>query len=178
MFSPAKLVVAAAVLALAGGLASTGILTAPRDVGTPGGAPAAEADPEFVIVEGSGSFLGESVVNGRSEMSDPRVSGDWEISQEMVCQPGGGYTCTKWGQATLVEEGGTWEGEWAGFHEPVAPGLPSGQHSITFWLEGTGGYEGLNYIGTLTGDPNDTVVRGIIYEGPIPPTVRLGAVPE
>ena len=178
MFSPAKLVVAAAVLALAGGVASTGILTAPRDVATPGGAPASEAEPEFIVVEGSGSFLGESVVNGRTEMSDPRVSGDWDIAQEMTCLPGGGYTCAKWGQATLTNEGGTWEGEWAGFHEPIASELPMGQHSIMSWLEGTGDYEGLSFISTLTGDPSDTQARGIIYEGPIPPTVTLGALPE
>ena len=173
MLSPAKLVVAAAVLALAGGVASSGVLNMQqRDGSVPGVVPAAEAEPEFVVVEGSGAFGGAGRVTGRTEMSDPRVSGKWDITQEMVCSTVDAWACAKWGRATLSNEGGTWEGEWAGFHEPITvPGLPMGQHNIMSWLEGSGEYEGLSYISTLSGDPSNTVARGLIYEGPIPPTV-------
>ena len=130
------------------------------------------AEPaEFVAVSGSGSF---SSASGSSAMSDPRVSGDWAITQELHCDPAAaGYTCAKWGQAVMSNDGGTWEGEWAGLHRPGDAEL--GLHYVTTWLSGTGDYEGLHYIATLMGDPTDTTIEGVIYVGPFPATVALGA---
>ncbi len=38
--------------------------------------------------------------------------------------------------------------------------------------------EGLAYVTSLRGDPGNTMVRGIIYQGPLPPAAALGAVAE
>ena len=115
-------------------------------------------------MSGSGSFSGEKNATGSSEMSDPRVSGDWAITQDLHCDPAAGFTCAKWGQATLTNDGGAWEGEWTGLHHPGGTRL--GRHYITTWLSGTGDYEGLIYarIGdvdlTGTGSLTGSLIAG------------------
>ena len=169
MFSATKLVAATAILALSGAFVASGVLTT-----APEQPPGAGSDGyEFVTVSGTGSFSGAGNATGTSEMSDPRVSGNWDITQEFHCAPAGGYTCAKWGQATMTNDGGTWEGEWVGLHQPGDTQL--GLHYIMTWLSGTGDHEGLNYVANLMGDPGDTVIEGVIYEGPIPATVAVGA---
>ncbi len=131
-------------------------------------------DPaEFVAVSGSGSFYGAENASGTSEMDDPRVSGRWQINQELLCSPEAGYTCAKWGEASLSNTGGTWEGEWAGSHRPG--GTELGDHYITAWLRGTGDYDGLYLVVSFMGPASDTAIEGVIYEGPFPETVALGA---
>ena len=42
------------------------------------------------------------------------------------------------------------------------------------WMEGSGDYEGLSYLGHWHGPLRDSTLTGLVYPGSIPPTVVLG----
>jgi len=98
-------------------------------------------------------------------MNDPRVSGtatdDWNFDFFGVPPTAG----LDWGTRRLVNDGGAWEGVILG------AAFGGGHEELTFWLVGSGGYEGLSYYMQFDGTvPASMVypVEGIIYEGALP----------
>lgn len=179
MFSPVKIVAAAAALALLAGIASSGLLTTEPEAPAAGGAATAEASPEWtgeyfdsdeglVAVSGSGRFApSPGVVTGTVTMSDPRVSGDVLAGYQWLCEPN--ESCTSWGQATLTNDGGTWEGDFVAFNGPA----PGHLQNLMIWMNGTGEYEGLSHVVNFVGPMGDAVGTGQIIGAPLPPQVAL-----
>ena len=106
--------------------------------------------------------------------NDPRVSGTstdtWSV--DFYSEKGRPPTVgIDWGWRRLVNEGGSWEGPIVGV---VFPGP---RDEITFWLTGSGDYEGLTYymhIGAVAGPtPEGAVypIEGIIFRGSPPSPV-------
>ncbi|MEA2025802.1 MAG: hypothetical protein U9O18_03845 [Chloroflexota bacterium] len=167
MFSATKLMAGAAVLALTSGFLLSGVLTFEPDEQLPAAAP---ERGDFIIVTGSAQLSsGGGAPTGSSTMSDPRVSGDLELINRYLT--GVGLTGVQWGLYTLTNDGGSWEGEWIGFYES-----PSGKENAMVWASGTGDYEGWSYVANYTENLRGLDVRGLVYQGPIPPTVVLGAL--
>jgi hypothetical protein len=100
---------------------------------------------------------------------DPRVTGTvtgtWNTDRWGDLYDG---AMTQWGTATLTNENGTWEGDYAGgFASPVGD-------IITRWWTGTGEYEGLTFYMWVAGsEPGVPIfdIGGIIVPGDPPPTV-------
>ena len=82
-------------------------------------------------------------------MSDPRVSGTGtnEVSIDMRADE----SADIWGNYTLANDDGTWEGYWAG---TVDEGYTT--HRVETLLVGTGVYDGLLYRLSLVSDATDT----------------------
>ncbi len=171
MFSATKLVAGAAILALSSGLLLSGVLTTsdPEDP-----LPAAPLDrTDFIIVTGTSTLSGGYTPSGDDSMSDPRVSGhanlvnNWQISDV-------DNTGVQWGQYQLTNDDGGWEGEWIGFYDSTTVDDLVGLENAMIWAAGTGDYEGWSYVANYTGELLDLDVRGLLYQGDIPPTVALG----
>ncbi len=102
------------------------------------------------------------------DMSDPRLDGDVSITFNYETGAGsaeGNYVL--WGDLVLTNEGGSWEGNWVGFTDE------NGRHHITSWFEGTGDYEGLQYLEQAY-EPEagmSLATTGLLFEGDIPATV-------
>ncbi|MDA8237796.1 MAG: hypothetical protein M0T75_07940 [Chloroflexi bacterium] len=73
--------------------------------------------------------------------SDPRVSGTETIDFNYEDHADG--TWTYWGTSHLENEGGAWAGVWTGF------GPDDYTANLTVYLQGEGGYAGLQYRGTV-----------------------------
>jgi hypothetical protein len=100
------------------------------------------------------------------EASDPRVTGLATYTWGGDFWPSGGV---QWGAGSIANEGGTWEGTWSG----VLVSEEAGGDVITFWLKGTGDYEGLSYYYRTSGrGPWDVI--GLIFPGdpPVPAIVE------
>jgi hypothetical protein len=173
MFSAAKLVAGAALLALTGGLFLSGVMTTGPDDPAPA-APAERTD--FIIVAGTSTLSAGSSPSGDDSMSDPRVSGHANLLNHYLAGDVD-LTGVNWGQYTLTNDGGTWEGEWMGFYESPGDdddyGTPGAQNAM-IWASGTGDYEGWSYVANYTGRLLGLDVKGLLYQGDIPPTVALG----
>ena len=98
--------------------------------------------------------------------SDPRVAGQATITVNYDAYPDEtgfpGATQVRYGEMQLVNEDGTWVGSFAG-------SLANGGFVQTYWLEGTGAYEGLSYVVTAGGLGNTWRSQGLIFPGAIPP---------
>ena len=68
----------------------------------------------------------------------------------------------QWGEATITNENGTWEGSYNGFWTSSVGDV------ITRWWQGTGDYEGLTFYMAATGF-SDWEWVGLIYPGDPPP---------
>ena len=172
MFSATKLIAGAAVLALAGSLLWSGALTPQPEQQVPG----ADAErTDFIIVTGTSTITGGNSAAGDDSMSDPRVSGHAVLTNSYLTGSED-MTGVQWGQYTLTNDGGAWEGEWIGFYEPPGNDINEmvGRENATVWASGTGDYEGWSYVADYTGDLTALSVRGLIYQGDVPPTVVLG----
>jgi len=177
MFSATKVVAAAAVLALSVGTVGSGLLTTEPE--TPVGAPADvespiwtgdyfESNDDIVAVSGNARFgPAPGVVTGMSEMSDPRVSGEVLAGYQWLCTPN--EACTTWGDATLTNEGGTWEGDFVAINGPA----PGHLQNLMIWMNGTGEYEGLSYVVNYVGPMHESIATGKIISAPLPPQVAL-----
>ena len=98
-------------------------------------------------------------------MSDPRVSGTGTI--------GGNYDrwatgATQWGTYLLENEGGSWEGTWAG----IAYGGSPPVEDASVWLVGAGGYAGLSYYFHFHGSNGTYEIDGLVFPGSPPPPSR------
>lgn len=173
MFGATKLVAGAAILALAGGLLYSGVLTVEPTHPVPTATEAERTD--FIIVTGTSTITGANSASGDDSMSDPRVSGHaWLINHYLKGDVD--LTGVQWGQYNLSNDGGAWEGEWIGFYEsPTGDESPMvGEENVMIWASGTGDYEGWTYVANYTGDLGTLTVRGLMYQDVIPPTVALG----
>jgi hypothetical protein len=170
MFSASKLIAGAVVLALSGTLLWSGVFTPPAEEQRPG---AEAVRTDFVIATGTSEMFGSGPYwRGNDAMSDPRVSGDIELINNYDTGSED-LTGVQWGQLTITNDGGTWDGEWIGFYEEGG----EDSENATAWLRGTGGYDGWSYVVNYSGPMSELGVRGLIYQGDIPPTVVLG-LPE
>jgi hypothetical protein len=130
----------------------------------------------FIIDEGSLETDADGVdhsrdgtISYRVVTDDPRVTGmvngTWNTDRWGDLYNG---AMTQWGTATLTNESGTWEGDYAGgFASPVGD-------VIARWWRGTGEYEGLTFYMWIAGsEPGVPMfdIGGIIFPGDPPPTV-------
>jgi hypothetical protein len=178
MFSATKLVAGAAVLALAGGLLYSGVVTVEPEQPVPAGAEAERTD--FIIVTGTSTMSAGGSPAGDDTMSDPRVSGHANLVNRYLTGDEDN-TGVNWGEYTLANDDGTWEGEWVGFYESPSDdddyGTPGMQNAM-IWASGTGDYEGWTYVANYTGRLLGLDVRGLLYQDEIPPTVALGLLED
>ena len=171
MFSPSKMIAAAAVLALTAGIASSGVLTTEPEA--PGAAPIwigeyFESDDGIKAVSGNGRFgPAPGVVTGHTTMSDPRLSGEVLAGYQWLCEPN--ESCTTWGSSTITNEGGTWEGDFVAFNGPA----PGHLQNLMIWANGTGEYEGMSYVVNFVGPMSDAIATGQLIAAPLPPQVAL-----
>jgi hypothetical protein len=95
--------------------------------------------------------------------SDPRVSGSGTIGGNYDRWVGG---ATQWGTYRLENEGGSWEGTWAG----IAYGSPGGPpiEDAAVWLIGAGGYAGLGYYFHFHGSNGIYEIDGLVFPGSPP----------
>ncbi len=94
-------------------------------------------------------------------MSDPRLTGTGKNELSIDMRPD--ESADIWGTYVLVNDGGTWEGRWAG---TVDKGYTT--HRVEALLVGTGDYEGLLYRMSLVSDATDTGydITGLIVPRP------------
>lgn len=95
--------------------------------------------------------------------SDPRVSGTGTIGGNYDRWVGG---ATQWGTYRLENEGGSWEGTWAGIAYG-ATGVPPIEDA-SVWLIGAGGYAGLSYYFQFHGSNGTYEIDGLVFPG-LPP---------
>ena len=170
MFSTTKPLAGAAILALASTLLWPGVLTPPQE-GQVLGAEAERSD--FIIVTGASTMSGGTSPSGDDSMSDLRVSGRVGLTNSFLT--GDGLTGVNWGQYTLANDDGSWEGEWIGIYgSPDDAPCGSGQENAMIWASGTGEYEGWTYVANYTGDLGTLDVKGLLYQDEIPAPVALG----
>jgi len=98
--------------------------------------------------------------------SDPRVAGQATITVNFDAYPDAsgltGATQVRFGQMRLENEDGAWAGSFTG-------SLANGAFVQTYWLEGSGAYEGYSYVVTAGGSGNTWRSQGLIFPGAIPP---------
>jgi hypothetical protein len=106
------------------------------------------------------------VATTEDSMSDPRVSGTGTIGGNYD-RWGPGPEATQWGTYRLENEGGSWEGTWAG----IAYGPPGGPpiEDASAWLVGAGGYAGLSYSFHFHGSNGTYAIDGLVFPGSPPP---------
>jgi hypothetical protein len=171
MLSTPKLVAGAAALALTGTLIWSGVLT-PQLEGQLLGAETERTD--FIVVTGTSTMSGGPRPSGVDSMSDPWVSGQVSLTNnhKMGTDNAAGV---QWGQYTLANESGGWEGEWIGFYDgaPCDVSDEPGEENAMIWANGTGDYEGWTYVANYTGNLGMLEARGLLYHDVIPPTVAL-----
>lgn len=167
MFNARRLTTAIGILALSVGLASPGAIATDTESPMWTG-DYFDSNEDIVAVTGSGRFgPSPGVVTGTSTMSDPRVSGDVLAGYQWLCTPN--EACTTWGEATLTNDGGTWDGDFVAFNGPA----PGHLNNLVIWMNGTGDYEGLSYVVNFVGPMSDTIGTGQILAAPLPPQVSL-----
>ena len=113
-----------------------------------------------IALDGITAYRGV-VLNCTLEVSDPRVSGTGRNEVSIDERPDG--SADIWGKYVLTNDGGTWEGYWAG---TVDKGYTT--HHVESLLVGTGDYDGLLYRLSLVTDATDTGydLTGLIVPGP------------
>ena len=130
---------------------------------------------DFIIVTGASTVSGGGMPTGDDSMSDPRVSGHVQLTNNyrMDTEATAGV---QWGQYTLANESGGWEGEWVGFYDgaPCDISDEPGEENAMVWANGTGDYEGWSYVANYTGNLFALDVKGLMYQDLVPPTVVLG----
>ena len=98
--------------------------------------------------------------------SDPRVAGQATITVNFDAYPDAsgltGATQVRFGEMRLENEDGAWAGSFTG-------SLANGAFVQTYWLEGSGAYEGYSYVVTAGGSGNTWRSQGLIFPGAIPP---------
>lgn len=112
----------------------------------------------------------DGTINYRLVTDDPRVSGTvdgtWNTDRWGTDEHDGALM--QWGTATLTNENGTWEGDYAGgFASPVGD-------IIARWWTGTGDYEGQTFYMWTTGSEPGVAsfnIRGIIFPSDPPPNI-------
>ena len=111
------------------------------------------------------------------EMNDARVSGtasgEWQFDGFGDGLSDGALV--QWSRRMVLRnDGGSWDGTYAGFYTPDTGDM------IVIWYRGTGAYEGLSYVQWIEAPPGHvtggTEVLGLIFPGPIPPAIT-GAIP-
>jgi hypothetical protein len=185
MFSPLKAIVAGALI-----FAAVGVLSIAQPFGQQGGtvpgAPAASPSPvasataeASQALPSSARVRGTEVVSGIvsgpittedgvrqmrgltatsiDTMDDPRVSGTGAIVGNYDAY---GDVGTQWGTYRLENADGAWEGTWRG-----AIWSRGGGTEHTWWLTGSGAYEGLTYYAYVN---SSLRVEGIIFPGEAP----------
>lgn len=81
-----------------------------------------------------------------SDFSDDRVNGSNEsVINSDLSKVGDTFVGEVWGTATIVNDGGTWEGTWEGT-STFTEEKPGHFHDLDFTLIGTGDYEGLRFV--------------------------------
>jgi hypothetical protein len=97
--------------------------------------------------------------------SDPRVSGTGTIGGNYDRWVGG---ATQWGTYRLENEGGSWDGTWAGIAYGASGYPPIEDASV--WLVGAGGYAGLGYYFHFHGSNGTYEIDGLVFPGspPVP----------
>ncbi|MEX1334239.1 MAG: hypothetical protein AB1Z66_02950 [Candidatus Limnocylindrales bacterium] len=176
MISPAKMVAAAAVAALAGTLLLAGPYTN-QDLGPPvtdsqelgkisithgqGQLISSERGTETAI--DSGYAMNDERLTLKFDMDDPRLSGTFQGAQNRYAFGTGGPSA--WA-GVLENENGSWTAEGHGYAAP-----PSGGWHQQYLLTGEGGYEGLSAILTADQDRLSTFfdVEGAIFTSELPP---------
>lgn len=125
-----------------------------------------QGSPGTAAVDGSVLRLRGNELTTIEAASDDRASGRAFITVNYDAYPDAdgtmGATQVRYGRMLLVNEGGTWEGRFAG-------SLANGAFVQTYWLEGTGDYEGYSYVVTAGGLGNTWRSQGLIFPGDIPP---------
>ena len=169
-------------------LACSGVAVAAQDAASPApGLAAALVTGEFVpgdAIEFTESSPGDGIlrernreIHGRTEMSDPRLSGDvvtFDHADRFCAGPCNADTYVAdvlWGTIEIVNEDGTWSGTSVGTTDLNAHGA-----GITYFeLTGGGDYDGLSAI-LFQPDIFDPVARvgefplsGVIFPGQRPP---------
>jgi len=186
MLSALRFSVAAALVALVGGLFTVAVMQ-PQAGDAPGAAvsesPSTEADATpgpVTLVTGTelcitqeaglevetpyGSSLRGTVSECTNTMSDPRVSGSWVNTYDTDCYEGS--FCLFHGTHVMDGPDGGWECEWSGSDFPTTPST-----LLTGICTGTGAYEGLTYVFQHSPSAifeDGTQFNGVIYEGPPP----------
>ncbi len=103
----------------------------------------------------------DMVVELKDTMSDPRVSGKGTCFCNLDKHPGG---AVQFGRYRLENEGGSWEGTFAGMIHSDAV-----IEDASAWLVGAGGYAGLSYYFHFNGSNGTYQMDGLIFPGS-PPT--------
>lgn len=103
------------------------------------------------------------VATSTDTTSDPRVSGTGTIGGNYD-RWGPGPEATQWGTYRLENEGGSWEGTWAGI---AYGGLPPIEDA-SVWLVGAGGYAGLSYYFHFHGSNGTYAIDGLVFPGSPP----------
>lgn len=168
---------------------ATAVLAQDDDAPVPGGATL--ADVQAVAVNGTSNLVGQEdpgtseydsgIVRVRGNRlvtvelsSDDRVSGRAVINVNFDAYPDQsglpGATQVRYGRMRLQNEGGAWVGHFSG-------SLANGGFVQTYWLEGTGDYEGLSYVMTAGGNGNTWRSSGLIFPGDIPLTAGGNSLP-
>lgn len=148
------------------------------------GTPAFEVTGRFMTDRGTAAWTEEDTAvengrrqrgahyTGRTEMSDPRLSGDVTGTDNAdrfcdgLCGPGTFRTDVHWGPLEISNEGGTWTGTMVG----------TNLTATDYELVGTGDYEGLSAI-ILETDPGNATEdglavlawEGVVFPGELPP---------
>ena len=164
-------------LAAVGALAGSAVLGQEGQPGSP-----SPADQVATAVEGTSTLVGEaaagtttvdgaivrvrdSVLITIEESSDPRASGRGVITLDFDAYPDAdgrpGASQVRSGEMRLVNDAGAWSGRFAG-------SLVNGAFVQTYWLEGSGAYEGLSYVVTAGGNGPVWRTRGLIFPGGLP----------
>lgn len=125
--------------------------------------------------EGNRLTLRGMASSGRIVMDDPRLSGDWEYTNNVdeFPQPGTGERVEiGWGGLTITNEDGSWSGTHKGTLDSAAAKETSlGQYELT----GDGAYAGLSVLLYDTSNDWPTwAVAGAIFPGPLPPDSAYG----
>jgi len=119
---------------------------------------------------GASATTTDQVWKCQGEADDERLNGDIDLVYNIAGWSGTG--AIQWGYARISNDQGTWNGTWS---SNIQEG---GEQLILGWYEGTGAYEGWSYVETQHGQyqqPRETF--GIVYPGPLPPTVVIAPFP-
>ena len=125
-------------------------------------APCEVGDVETVIDDGPITGHRGLSITCTDDLGDPRLSGPSVKLYNDDCYEGAG--CVYWGTQELTGPDGSWTGTFTGTTDPEGSG---GSYQV---LVGTGGYEGLTYVGLAVGQFGQPPrVFGRVYEGDPPP---------
>lgn len=124
-----------------------------------------EAAAGMTTVDGAIVRVRDNVLITIEESSDPRASGRGVITLDFDAYPDAdgrpGASQVRSGEMRLVNDAGAWSGRFAG-------SLANGAFVQTYWLEGSGAYEGFSYAVTAGGNGPVWRTRGLIFPGGLP----------